>query len=191
MRRPLQALALMGPVVGGPAVDDGPLAMAAAALARLDREINGEARGGGCGRSIAARPLLEAARRRWRAAGGARRGDDRGLRWDAGEAAIEGNRVELAAALDNLISNALEHGGPRIELAADLVGDRLCLAVVDSGNGAGRRARERDASVRAACRRRRDGAPFGRLSGRARHGHRPAPGPPHRRGHGGAFALTR
>src|SRR4051812_20250726 len=40
VRRPLQALALMGDPATG---DEGPMEMAAAALARLDREINGEA----------------------------------------------------------------------------------------------------------------------------------------------------
>jgi signal transduction histidine kinase len=173
VRRPLQALALMAPRCGFSAAGgaDGPVEMAAAALLRLEREINGE-RGEGTRATVAVRPLLEAARRRWReqaALVGARIA----VRWDADEAAVEGDRTELAAALDNLIVNALEHGGPQIELAADLIDGRLCLAVVDSGSGAGRRARERAASVRAReARRRRDArVPLGRLSGRARHGH--------------------
>jgi signal transduction histidine kinase len=189
VRRPLQALALMAPVTGGTGAGDGSLEMAAAALARLDREINGEA-GAQVWVATAVRPLLEAARRRW-CAQAALYGATIEVRWDAGEAAIEGDRIDLAAALDNLVSNALEHGGPRIELAADLLGGRICLAVVDSGSGAGRRARERDASVRGreARRRREWRAPLGRLSGRARHGHglRLVRRTAHR--HGGTFAL--
>lgn len=188
LRRPLQALALMGSEGGGA---EGTIAMAAVALARLEREINGE--GEAEERSVVAvRPLLEAARRRWRPQA-ALLGATIALRWDADESAVEGSRVDLIAALDNLISNALEHGGPQIELAADLVGGRLCLAVVDSGNGAGRRAREREALLRGReARRRRDArTPFGRLSGRARHGlglrlvRRTA------ERHGGAFVLYR
>jgi signal transduction histidine kinase len=118
------------------------------------------------------RPLLEAAGRRWRGQA-ALAGASLAVRWDAAEAAVEGDRIDLAAALDNLVANALEHGGGRIELAADLVGGRICLAVVDSGRGAGRRSREREALLRGreAARRREARTPFRRLSGRARHGH--------------------
>lgn len=191
VRRPLQALALMGPVSGGPGTGDGPLEMAAAALARLDREINGEGEAE-VRAPIAVRPLLEAARRRWHAQA-ALYGAAIELRWDVGEAAIEGDRIDLAAALDNLVSNALEHGGPRIELTADLLGGRICVAVVDSGSGAGRRARERDASVRGreARRRREWRAPLGRLSGRARHGHGLRLVRRTAERHGGTFALHR
>jgi signal transduction histidine kinase len=189
VRRPLQALALMAPTTGGPGVGDGPLEMAAVALVRLDREINGEAEAE-VRAVIAVRPLLDAARRR-RQAQAALCGATIEVRWDAGEAAIEGDRVDLAAALDNLVSNALEHGGPRIELTADLLGGRICLAVVDSGSGAGRRARERDASVRGreGRRRREWRAPLGRLSGRARHGHGLRLVRRTVERHGGTFAL--
>ncbi|HEY2477423.1 MAG TPA: ATP-binding protein [Solirubrobacterales bacterium] len=189
LRRPLQALALMAPRAGAPGAEDGPVEMAAAALAALEREINGE-RGAAARAIVAVRPLLEAARRRWRGQA-ALVGVDLRLRWDGDEAAVEGNRFELAAALDNLIANAFEHGGGRIELTADLIDDRICLAVVDSGRGAGRRAREREALLRGrGSRGHRDArGRFGRLSGRARHGHglrlvRRTAGR-----HGGTFAL--
>src|ERR1700742_2920380 len=66
LRRPLQALALMAPPrLGGAAGGEGPGEMAAAAWARLEGEINGE-RGGGAWATVAVRPLLEAAQRRWR-----------------------------------------------------------------------------------------------------------------------------
>jgi signal transduction histidine kinase len=185
LRRPLQALALMAPAGGaGRAVGgEGPVEMATAALARLEREINGEVVTDPRA-LVALRPLLEAARRRWRVQA-ALAGTTMSVRWDAEEAAVDGDRIELAAALDNLIANALEHGGPRIELAADLIGGRICLAVVDSGKGATRRARDRDAALRArqasgpdAARRgrgtlrgREPRGPLARLSGRARRGH--------------------
>jgi signal transduction histidine kinase len=179
VRRPLQVLALMTPrQLGGSEEDDagsgdgdGAVEMVAAALVRLEREINGE-RGEGARALIAVRPLLEAARRRWRRQA-ALVGASIEVRWGADEVAVEGDRIDLAAALDNSIANALEHGGGTIELRADLIGGRLCLAVVDSGRGAGKRAREREAVLtgRATRRRRDPRAPFGRLTGRARHGH--------------------
>jgi signal transduction histidine kinase len=188
LRRPLQALALMAPRPDASGDDRGAVEMAAAALAALEREINGE-RGVGATAVIALRPLLESARRRWRGQA-AMFGADLGLRWDAGEAAVEGNRLELAAALDNLIANALEHGGGSIELSADLAGDRICLAVVDSGSGAARRAREREAVLKGRDARRRAGrGPFGRLTGRARHGHGLRLVRRTAAAHGGAFAL--
>lgn len=191
LRRPLQALALMTPVPGGAAAGDGPLEMAAAALARLDREINGEGEAWVRG-TVAMRPLFEAARRRWHGQV-ALSGATIEVRWDAGEAVVEGDRIDLAAALDNLISNALEHGGPRIELIADRVGERICLAVVDSGSGAGRRTRDREAVLRGreARRRREARAPLGRLSGKARHGHGLRLVRQTAARHGGTFALLR
>jgi signal transduction histidine kinase len=191
LRRPLQALALMTPRVEGARTGDGPVEMAAEALAALEREINGE-REAGARTIVAVRPLLEAARRRWRGQA-ALSGAGLTLRWDAGEAVVEGDRMALAAAIDNLIANALEHGGRSIELAADLAGDRICLAVVDSGNGAGRRARERETALKGRdARRRRDvRGPFGKLTGRARHGHGLRLVRRTAANHGGVFALHR
>ncbi len=189
LRRPLQALALMARPREAPGGGDGPVEMAAAALAALEREINGR-REVPFTAVVALRPLLEATRRRWRGQA-AIWGGGLALRWDAGEAAVEGNRLELAAALDNLIANALEHGGGQIELAADLAGDRVCLAVVDSGDGARRRARQRETALKGRdTRRRRElRAPLGRLSGRARHGHGLRLVRRTAARHGGAFAL--
>ncbi|HKZ15182.1 MAG TPA: HAMP domain-containing sensor histidine kinase [Solirubrobacterales bacterium] len=189
VRRPLQVLALMTPAPAGPAAADGPLEMAAAALVRLDREINGEGEAQ-VWATFAMRPLLDAARRRWHGQA-ALTGATIEVRWDAGEAVVEGDRIDLVAALDNLIANALEHGGPRIEVIADRVGGRICLAVVDSGNGAGRRARDREAVLRGreAKRRREPRAYFGRLSGKARHGHGLRLVRRTAERHGGTFAL--
>ncbi len=90
--------------------------MAATALERLEREINGEAVAV-CKVADACRP---AARRRGRALAAARGRGRRSLslRWQAGEATIEGDRCEVAQALDNLIVNAIEHGGPEVVVAA-------------------------------------------------------------------------
>jgi signal transduction histidine kinase len=189
VRRPLQALALMAAPAGrGENGDEGPVEMAAAALLRLELEINGGWAAAGRA-TIAVRPLLEAAAGRWRAQA-ALRGGRLEVRWRAAEAAVAGDRFGLAAALDNLIANALAHGGPRIELTADLLDGRICLAVVDSGSGAGRRAREREAAARGrAARRRRAFGPMGRLSGRARHGHGLRLVRRTAARHGGTFAL--
>jgi signal transduction histidine kinase len=189
VRRPLQALALMATPAGrGAGGADGPAEMAAAALARLELEING-GRVDAARATIAVRPLLEATARRWRPQA-AMRGGGLTLSWRGEEAAVAGDRFELVAALDNLLANALEHGGPRVELTADLFDGRLCLAVVDSGAGAGRRAREREAAARGrAARRRRALGPLGRFSGKARHGHGLRLVRRTAARHGGSFAL--
>jgi signal transduction histidine kinase len=189
LRRPLQALALMAVPAGrGENGGDGPLEMAAAALLRLELEING-GRAATARATIAVRPLLDATARRWRAQA-VLRGGSLAVSWRAAEAAVAGDRLELAAALDNLVANALEHGGPRIELTADLLDGRICLAVVDSGSGAGRRAREREAAARGReARRRRAFGPMGRLSGRALRGHGLRLVRRSAARHGGTFAL--
>jgi len=189
VRRPLQALALMATPAGrGEGGAEGPLEMAAAALMRLELEINGE-RTTAVRSTFAVRPLLEAAARRW-GAQATLRGGGLSVSWRGDEAAVAGDRLELAAALDNLIANALEHGGPRVELTADLLDGRICLAVVDSGAGAGRRAREREAAARGReAKRRRALGPLGRLSGKARHGHGLRMVRRTAARHGGSFAL--
>ncbi len=185
LRRPLQALALMS-AAGDAEAGEGPVEMAAAALSRLEREINGE-REGPARAIVAVRPLLEAALRRW-SAQAVLAGADLELRRDAAEAAVEGDRFALAAALDNLIANALEHGGERIELAADRLGDRVCLAVVDSGGRAGQSPRR---PRRGREPRRGRWAPSGLLSGRARRGHGLRLVRRTAAEHGGSFVLLR
>ncbi len=159
LRRPLQALALTAPRARPePAAIEGSVRMAATALERLEREINGEAP-----RSVRAplfmHPLLDAALARWR-----RRAELAGgsleLRWRAGEAMVVGDRDEIARALDNLIVNAIEHGGPQIVVEARAPSGRLCLAVTDCG-------RELDTEPR----RERAAELATRLSGRRRRGH--------------------
>jgi signal transduction histidine kinase len=162
LRRPLQALALAAPGGwGGAGAGDRidlSMQMAAAALERLDREING-AGPAPVREHLAALPLAEAAVDRWRArAEGA--GSSLQLCWRAAAVEICADPCELAQALDNLMVNAIEHGGPRIELRATLGVGWLRLAVVDSGRGslsASRGFRPPDLAAR--------------ISGRRRHGH--------------------
>jgi signal transduction histidine kinase len=160
LRRPLQAIALVGGGdLGSPPVLESSVQLAAAALERLDREVNG---GGTLQRpaeAVEVRPLLEAAVRRWRAraslAGGSLK-----LGWRAGRAVVVGDRVELAQALDNLIVNAIEHGGPEISIDARPRKGHVRIVIADSG--------------RASRPMGRGGTPsdvIARLSGRRRRGH--------------------
>lgn len=160
LRRPLQALALVPPgtVPVERSAIQGSVQMAAAALERLEREINGEA-SAPVRETLAARPLLDSAVRRWEARA-ALAGGSVSLRWRAGEATIEADRRGVAQALDNLVVNAIEHGGPEIVVEAQAGRDVLRVAVVDSGRGARPESRHESPAELIA-----------RLSGRRLHGH--------------------
>jgi signal transduction histidine kinase len=132
LRRPLQALALCG---GGPRGDvvASSARLAAVALERLDREVNG---GGGGGERPRREPLrceaaLRSAVRRWHARV-ALGGGSLELRWRAGEAVMLGDAVALEQAVDNLIVNAIEHGGPEIVVECRRRAGRLVVSVADS-----------------------------------------------------------
>jgi K+-sensing histidine kinase KdpD len=179
LRRPLQALALAQPGVDrGEAGVDGPLQMATAALERLDREINGGATGKAA-EALRARPLLEAAVARWRSRA-ALTGGSLQLRWRAGDPLLRGDRSALAQALDNLIVNAIEHGGPRIVVEVGRAGRLLRVAVRDSGRAS-----------RHASRRETPAELIARLTGRRRHGHGLRVVRRVAVAHGGSFALHR
>jgi signal transduction histidine kinase len=160
LRRPLQTLALVSPgtVRAEPAAIQGSVRMAAAALERLEREINGEAPAS-VRETAAARPLLDSAVGRWRARA-ALAGGSLSLCWQAGEAAIAADRCAVAQALDNLVANAIEHGGPEIVVEAGSGSGRLRVAVVDSGRGTRPQSRPENAAELIA-----------RLSGRRLRGH--------------------
>jgi signal transduction histidine kinase len=145
VRRPLQVLALTAPVAGTPAGDfEGPVRMAAAALERLDREINGGGAPIAVRATVTVAPLLAAAVGRWQARA-ALADRSLALRSRCGTAAVDGSPAELAQALDNLLANAIEHGGTKIVVTAVARGGVLRIVVADSGRGAtrpgGRRAR--------------------------------------------------
>jgi signal transduction histidine kinase len=155
LRRPLQAVALASGTTAAGGMED-PMDLAAAALERLDHEING----GSLEASVAtidARSLTQSAVARWQARAGLGDGSLE-LRWNAGAALVGGDRRALAQALDNLIVNAIEHGGPSIVVSARRRERWLRIAVVDSGRDS-RSHRDRPAAVLA------------RLSGRRRRGH--------------------
>jgi signal transduction histidine kinase len=178
LRRPLQALALSTPGAQPASTIQGSVRSAASALERLEREINGEpwrpARV-----PISARPLLEAAVGRWRVRA-AMAGDSLALRWQAGEAIVEGDRGELAQALDNLIVNAIEHGGPEVVVEASSRAGRVRIAVIDRGREPGLEVSGEEA-----------GGLLARLSGRRRHGHGLRVVRRVAAGHGGDFRLRR
>jgi signal transduction histidine kinase len=159
LRRPLQAAALaVGPQLGSPAGAGEPIELAAAALKRLEREINGGPLVPPLD-SIDAAALARSAVGRWQARVQIAEGSLE-LRWNAGEARVSGDRSALAQALDNLIVNAIEHGGPTIVVAGRLLEGRLRIAVVDSGRATRQRSRRNSPSQVIA-----------RLSGRHHRGH--------------------
>lgn len=160
LRRPLQTLVLAAPAErpGQPSSIPSAVEMAATALERLEREVNGEAVTSVRVPTPVA-PLLSSALGRWQARTVAA-GASLSLSATAGAATIDADPLEIARALDNLIANAIEHGGSEILLEAS-EGDRgLTLAVVDSGRGAGRGRRRRTLA-----------AALARISGRGRRGH--------------------
>jgi signal transduction histidine kinase len=177
LRRPLQALALApGAVAGGGPAIEGSVRMAADALVRLEREINGEAPRPARA-PVPARPLLETAVGRWRSRA-TLAGGSLCLRWRAGEATLEGDRCEIAQAIDNLVVNAIEHGGPAVAVEAETGSGRLRIAVVDSGRGA-----------RPAARRESPAEALARLLGRSRRGHGLSMVRRAAASHGGRFEL--
>jgi signal transduction histidine kinase len=158
LRRPLQVAALAGGAGVPGERGENPIDLATAALERLDRTING----GVCAplpTRVDAHSLVRQAVRRWQAR--ARLGDGSlELRWNAGPAVLSGDRLALSQALDNLIVNAIEHGGPAIVVSARRREGRLRIAIVDSGQ-----------ESRPPARRGTPAEVIARLSGRRHRGH--------------------
>jgi signal transduction histidine kinase len=179
LRRPLQVVALAsGPRFATATEGDDPIELAAAALEKLDREINGGPPAPTWGR-IDGQALVQSAVGRWQARVKLAEGSLE-LRWNAAGATLNGERLALAQALDNLIVNAIEHGGPTIIVAARLREGRLRIAVVDSGRATRPRSRRNGPAEVVA-----------RLSGRHRHGHGLAVVRKVASAHSGSFALRR
>jgi hypothetical protein len=135
LRRPLQALVLLedgsGRVAAAPPVASrrGLLELATSALHDLDGALNGgePARSP---RRFSCRESLMASVERWRPqvthSGGVR------VYWDAGPAMIEGDPARLGQALDNLLANALEHGGPPVVVTGAQVAGRIRITIANS-----------------------------------------------------------
>jgi signal transduction histidine kinase len=158
LRRPLQALALaLSSDSASPEGAESSLRMAVSALERLDREINGREQVDEL-RRVPLRPFLEAAVARWQEPA-RRAGISLSLQSRVGEMELLGDPVELAQAVDNLISNALEHGGGKVTVGVRAGVGAIRITVLDSGRGGTARRSRGRAGFR------------DRLSGRSRHGH--------------------
>jgi signal transduction histidine kinase len=140
LRRPLQALVLLEegssqPAASPPAASRrGLLQVAESALRDLDGALNGGAKESER-RRFSCREIVLAALERWRPMA-ARAGGIR-VYWDAGPAPVEGDPAKMAQALDNLISNALEHGGPPVVVTGARVAGRIRITIA---NGASSRS---------------------------------------------------
>jgi signal transduction histidine kinase len=128
LRRPLQALALAGPgsaPIGARSVD-----VALTALGDLDRAINGGPPRF-APRPVACRALVAAAVERWRGIAAASN-RSLALAWHAGAAAVIADPVRLAQALDNLIQNAIVHGGLVVRVEGSVFAGGVRISVADS-----------------------------------------------------------
>jgi signal transduction histidine kinase len=137
LRRPLQALVLLedrpGAAATAPAASRrGLLELAAGALQDLDGALNGSPPAPSP-RRFSAREVVMASLERWRPA--AQRAGGIRVYWDAGPADIEGDPSRLAQALDNLVANALEHGGPPFVLTGARVAGRLRITLANGVGG--------------------------------------------------------
>lgn len=144
LRRPLQALALLDdgawPPPGSPpaAGRRGLLELVSSALDDLDRTVNG-GEPPRTVRSFCCRELFLASLEHWRSAA-ARAGGFK-VFWDAGPALVEGDPVGMAQAFDNLIANALEHGGPPLVITGATVAGKLRVTVANGRATTGEGAR--------------------------------------------------
>jgi signal transduction histidine kinase len=175
VRRPLQALALLSPGLpagaGALSLPPGsaspaarrlvvePVLQAMAAVSNLDRELNGGPPSGQRQEMLAVRLMADSCVRRWqsRAALSESRIE---LIWSGSDVLVRGDGIALAAALENLIVNAIEHGGPRITVTGRVSGGKVRIAVRDNGVG-GRPPHRPDTPAET----------IARITGRSRHGH--------------------
>lgn len=172
LRRPLQVLTLALPQSSHQAAPvESSLELATMALDRLDREINGA----GLEKAVAevsVNSLIDEAVQRWKSAA-ACSGRTLQREWNGPATFVQGDRFDLAQALDNLLSNALEHGTGKVRIGWRREGRWVCISVVNSGapSVAGTQLR------------------WQRRSGRCRRGHGLRVVERVARRHGGSFAL--
>jgi signal transduction histidine kinase len=135
LRRPLQALVLLEDRSGQPAAAPpsasrrGLLEVAESALQDLDGALNGGTPDRPT-RRFSCREVVLACLERWRPAA-ARAGGIR-VYWDAGPAPVEGDPARMAQALDNLVANALEHGGSPVVVTGARVVGRVRITVANA-----------------------------------------------------------
>lgn len=194
IRRPLQVLAFHSPGASTPRgrmlylPSQGPLSprgsitepvlQAIDAVGNLDRELNGGPPAGRRSELVATRLMADGCVRRWRSRA-ALSGARIELLWGGSDALVRGDGVALAAALENLIVNAIEHGGPEIEVSGRAIADRVRIVVKDNGVKA-RPAGKPEAPVET----------LARLSGGGSHGHGLAVAERVARDHGGRLEMV-
>jgi signal transduction histidine kinase len=172
LRRPLQALSLALPGSSGQAgAYQSSLELAMVALERLDREINGDALQKAQS-EISVDGLIEEAVQRWKSVA-ACRGGNLQKEWNGPETYVEGDRFDLAQALDNLLSNAIEHGAGKVRIGWRREGEWVRISISNSGTAVPAQARRR----------------LQRRGGRCRRGHGLRVVERIARRHGGSFAL--
>jgi signal transduction histidine kinase len=138
LRRPLQALLLLEDRASRPAAAPahagrrGLLELATIALRDLDGALNGGVASHSLTR-FSSRESVMACLERWRSAATATSGIR--VYWDAGPAMVEGDAARLAQALDNLVANALEHGGPPIVITGARVAGRIRVTIANGIRG--------------------------------------------------------
>jgi two-component system sensor histidine kinase MtrB len=152
LRRPLQVLSLSLPA-DAPEVApvESSLQLARVALDRLDREINGVSHQEEVN-EVSIRNLIEEAVRRWRGAV-LRNGSSLELALDSEDICVQGDHFDLAQALDNLLSNAIEHGGGQVRIGWWREGDQVCVSVADNGSVTRTKFRRRGFRRARRCRR--------------------------------------
>jgi C4-dicarboxylate-specific signal transduction histidine kinase len=146
LRGALAAIALGTSVIGQRSLHDpglrsaldaleGPIARAEAAIAELD-EGGGRTQGRRpqTGGTFDLRALLHGATSAWSALAPAY-GGSLELDWRAGDALVAGEPAAAARALDNLLANALEHGGGRVLVEGSRRHEAVVVTVSDSGPG--------------------------------------------------------
>jgi signal transduction histidine kinase len=135
LRRPLQTLALLDDDATSVSEEGrrGVLELVRCALDDLDRAVNGGRPAGGT-RLVSCRQLVLGCLERWRPAAASAGGFK--LYWDAGPAWARVDPARVAQAIDNLIANALEHGGPPLIVTGAMVAGRLRITVANGGGTA-------------------------------------------------------
>ncbi|HET7455712.1 MAG TPA: HAMP domain-containing sensor histidine kinase [Solirubrobacterales bacterium] len=132
LRRPLQVLSLSLPADLPPAAPvESSLQLVTVALERLEREVNGGAPEEAV-TEVSVTDLIDVAVRRWSKAvtlSGTRLRVDR----NGNSMFVVGDPFSLAQALDNLLSNAIEHGGGEVRIGCCREGGWVRIWVSDGG----------------------------------------------------------